>query len=760
MKVNFQSALAANEDRLEMHTDQKGSNVNNLFGVDVQYEVPRYQRRYVWGETNWSTLWEDIRFQLSLEFDAEERGHFTGNIVTRPLKGRQLDRFEIIDGQQRLATFQIILCVIRDLCQAQGESRRYRDLADDAARHIRNPDYVIEENTSAGLPDPMYKFIPTDYDKSAFQAIVKGTDSDTSTRVSDNKEQLSRSILGAYNYFKNKIRAYVGDDCDFGKIRGLLGSIKSDFVVVQITLDSSDQPEKIFESINATGRMLSEFDYLRNNFFLRAGQFGIDERENLYDTYWHFEDDSQYWDVDTLDSFFRAFLMAKWGLNCFSEKNTKPFELYQKYQQKLTAEQGIEYEFQQLRDYAKSYQEMNNPASRMGSRMLFYDDLQIRSLLPFVLHLKHEAQVSEEDLELVCDILESYLVRRMVCYGYGHSEEDKHAYSQIGKFFIGLVKGSKFDVKNLVRFLNGWQDNNRVSRGLRRTSNETFYGKLSSSNAAWSLLRYILYRIERDITERDNLGFRDFLDIPMRVMPELSRDDPEWRDRRDDWLSIGNLTFRAKNEMSLNEVDNLPFDQTKKILFEPPNIDFWGNREICEHETWDLEQIRARTQKIFERFNAIWLPAHEFQSLPPAHEFRSFNYSIKAWILASAQESQETVEVTATNGTTTCGTLITFNEQEICLCTEEGTVCLPRESVSEFTTSERLQGKVIRYKPNRKRPFGFIRDEEGNEIFFRQDPNINPSYLAPKEDDEVEFTLKDTTKYPTADAINITLVKE
>ena len=757
-----------------MHTDQKGSNVNNLFGVDVQYEVPRYQRRYVWDETNWSTLWEDIRSQLNAKPDGKSERHFTGPIVTRPMESRHLNRFEIIDGQQRLATFQIILCVIRDLCQAQGESSRYRDLADDAARHIRNPDYVIEENIAEGLPDPTYKFIPTAYDRLAFQAIVNGTDRDTS----------SCSILNAYGYFKDKIQEDVGDDCNYDKIRRLLSSIKSDFVVVQITLDSSDQPEKIFESLNATGRMLSEFDYLRNNLFLRAGQFGIDERDKLYDTYWHFEDDSQYWDDPRLNSFFRAFLMAKWGLNCFdkknaSKKNASAFELYQQYRHKLTDEQGIEYEFEQLSTYAKSYQEMNDPVSRMGSRMLFYDDLQIRSLLPFVLHLKHEAQVSEDNLELVCDILESYLVRRMVCYGYGHNEEDKHAYSEIGAFFIELVEGSKFDVKDLVQFLDGWPDNNRVSDGLWRTSNETFYGKHSSSEAAWSLLRYILYRIERDIaksgikkrdvTETDNLGFKDFLPIPMRIMPDLSRNDGErrvWRDHRrddwlnnhwrDDWLNIGNLTFRAENEMSRNDVDNLPndvdnlpFAKKKEILSESPNIDFWGNSEICEHETWGLKEIRARRRKIFERFNAIWPPA---------------NYSIKEWILASAQESQETVEVTVPHGTTTCGTLITFNEQEICLCTEEGTVCLPRENVSEFTMSKRHRGKVTFYLLERKlgRPFGHIHHEEARrkKIYFRPDPNINPAYLAPKEGDEVEFTLKDTTKYPTVAAINITLVKE
>ena len=56
---------------------------------------------------------------------------------------------------------------------------------------------------------------------------------------------------------------YIAGDSE--KISGLLSAVINDFVVVQIDLDSSDRPEKIFESINASGRNLSEFDLLRNN---------------------------------------------------------------------------------------------------------------------------------------------------------------------------------------------------------------------------------------------------------------------------------------------------------------------------------------------------------------------------------------------------------------------------------------------------------------------------------------------------------------
>ena len=98
--------------------------IDELLGSNVHYRVPLYQRRYVWNEMNWDTLWKDISFQLKVK---EQQGgedhptHFMGPIVTRSI-GKKA--YEVIDGQQRLATFQIILCVIRDLCNTQGDPQK------------------------------------------------------------------------------------------------------------------------------------------------------------------------------------------------------------------------------------------------------------------------------------------------------------------------------------------------------------------------------------------------------------------------------------------------------------------------------------------------------------------------------------------------------------------------------------------------------------------------------------------------------------
>ena len=155
-----------------MSINAQGTYIDNLFSSTVQYRVPRYQRRYVWDETNWNRLWEDILIQLKEakdnQLDVEEKDnpeHFTGPIVTCPISGIA---YEVIDGQQRLATFQIILCVIRDLCETQN-TLEHRDLAESAARYMVNDARTIRANTAH-----KFKLVPTDHDRDTFNLVASG----------------------------------------------------------------------------------------------------------------------------------------------------------------------------------------------------------------------------------------------------------------------------------------------------------------------------------------------------------------------------------------------------------------------------------------------------------------------------------------------------------------------------------------------------------------------------------------------------------
>ena len=383
-----------------MQTSQEELTTTKLFNFPVQYTVPRYQRRYVWDEQNWRTLSEDIFVQIGLEFENDKgkydfktlkepentstgkgKKHFTGIIVTRRIEEDEPEVFEVIDGQQRLTTIQIILCVIRDIF----ESKKCHKLATEAIDMIANKDTVVQRTRE----ERKYKFSPTNYDESEFEAVVDGTygefisalaDKETHRLLPEDKIDIrneftkcdSHNILDAYDYFYELIMAYINQDkgnlleeeggleegwkskdkegnLEEGwksKLDSFLITVKTGLKVIQIKLDKSDHSEKIFESINATGRKLSEFDYLRNNLFLRARQLDKPESndfsEDLYKKHWKdFENNESYWNAKKLESFLTNFLLTKLGPYCYqsdeeqedAEKENyskNAFEAYQK----------------------------------------------------------------------------------------------------------------------------------------------------------------------------------------------------------------------------------------------------------------------------------------------------------------------------------------------------------------------------------------------------------------------------------------------
>ncbi len=668
-----------------MYTDQNGTDINRIFVTDIQYEVPRYQRRYVWDETNWQKLWEDIRGQGELGFD--DRGHFTGPTVMLPIGKGQLKRFEVIDGQQRLTTFQIIFCVIRDICKLKG----YNDLVEESEKHLINSDTTIKsvkrQNPEASVLDPTYKFLPTDYDKSAFQAVVEGDYRDKNLQVFTEGEKFSQNIIDAYDFFYRQITSHIGEDCDEDSVSDLITSIKSDFTVVQIVLDPSDQPEKIFESLNATGRMLSEFDYLRNNLFLRAGKLGIHEEkckpysDDFYEENWPFENDSHYWDADTLEAFLQAFLIAKLGPVYFEKKNIKLFEAYREYSKTLTIDtkmeyeseeeyksKQLEYEFKQLSDYAESYNEMND--SDKGIYLLqfheeldlIFDNLNLTSLHPFMLFIKHETGLSDIDLTRTFNMLESYIVRGLLSHGVNGN---KYICRRINLFFSNLIRAKqgefnvedreindffsslinamqgKFNVEEFANFLfysgkpgDGarWLHDGAVINGLRRVGDQIRAGGLTQMLAE-NMLGYILYRIERWKIEKWNqenpskpakeIGFdlKNFLmhikddgsrgtietDIPLRIRLLLPRSRLH---KLKDLYSIGNLVFCTEHFDA-----HLSFRYKKETLSDGINADIMLNQEICrDYETnvWSVNQIIERERNLLICFGKIWPPPKRF----------------------------------------------------------------------------------------------------------------------------------------------------
>lgn len=574
--------------------------VQTLFGdtANIQYRIPIYQRRYVWDNLNWESLWTDINENM-VKDEENIRQIFAGIIVTRQEnKQNDTEIYDVIDGQQRLTTFQIILCLIRR--HILSESWK------DHRKIIPGIDHLMKYGEGENLQNKLWPKEKSD-DEEVFQALVKW---DTDIPVEQDDEHV---LLKAFRYFKKQIEAY-----NYGEIHKLYRIITLSIVVAQINVTDEDDsgidvtPEKLFASLNATGRMLSEFDYLRNDLFLRAGKDGGE-----------FYDDKDYWhpsfenDILDLDIFLRAFLETKLGPSCFEEKK-KPFELYQ-YDYRSTIS-SIGEEFKQLSAYAQFNEDMNDPSSEIGTHMSFYEDLQIQPLDSFLLFAQ-EQKVKRPGIELseIYKILESYIIRGMLCTG-------QHNYQNIESFLSEAIVGKQtFSECNFAKFLEDtWPNYIPVQDALNGAA------LLAETSVAHrNIFLYIFYRIElylrreavkagtKTLDYAQSLSFKDFKTLERIVIADdleesLSEDDTLDRiyEVYDAINSIGNIV--ALGPGSSSKWASLSFSDKQSELETNPTPNFILNRYICARSKWGLDEIKERTRDLYDNFTLIWPYANRF----------------------------------------------------------------------------------------------------------------------------------------------------
>lgn len=591
-------------------------NIAELFDGTNQYRIPRYQRRYVWDVTNWEALWRDLtQLQRQIEDGKKHKKHFTGTIITHAEENTSQKKDEIIDGQQRLATFQVIFCVIRDLCASGTYTTNIISQIESAADgfiqlnllQMEEPGEIV--NNGAEDDFSSYRFIPTAHDRDAFQSLVSGelrkrvkeatpNILEVFQSLADSKHSTQNLIITAYGYFGTKIVGYLEKEGSH-KLLSLSRTLSNNFHLIKVNLDSTDEPEKIFETINDTGRMLDDFDYLRNHLFLRARKLKEPTINELYSQYWEkFEE----WNAKKLDLFFRAFLMAIWGPKRFENerKTIKPFDLYREYSNSLTTDSSqVKYEFKQLSCYADSYQELNNPTPvskdsdvrTLGNRMQFYDDLNLPRLDSFILFLKHKLAFSDARLQDFCDILESYIVRQMLC------PDGTGGHATINAVFSRAIEVGEFCIREFAENLQAT---------LPTSSDVT-----DTLDQAWSkdvnLILYILYRtellkrVELGSTPYAPLSFKDLKFRSRIVYPVLS--DYYAAD------SIGNITLLTSDPPY--RFPSRPFNEKKLFLIEEIAEGLILSQEIHDEEGWDKNPesvIRDRARDLLSHFDRIWRP--------------------------------------------------------------------------------------------------------------------------------------------------------
>ncbi len=380
-----------------------------VFGRDVRLVVPLFQRAYVWSEEKqWAPLWQDVLATYERSEDDDAAAHFLGAVVLqlRPGALGAIEQREIIDGQQRLTTLQLLIAAVSDAFTRRGldtkVSRRLRRLI------ANDPDAVDDEVE-------VHKLWPTNRDRVGYSDVMEGRLLEASTRGVEGQ------IRRGYLWFRDAIDTWLvnvdEDEAELALSR--LAEVVSDLLeLVVIDLGEQDDAQMIFETLNARGTPLRASDLIKNLIF-RTLQDAGRPVERLYDKLWRPLEDP-YWEQEVrvgrlvrerLDVFMGHFLVVL--LNAEVQSHSL-FDASRRYVSgSADRAETLLVEISRYAGIFRSVQDrqVGDDGLRTSLERLGIADTQ--TIQPLLLWLF--ANTEGDDLAQAVGALESYVVRRVVC---------------------------------------------------------------------------------------------------------------------------------------------------------------------------------------------------------------------------------------------------------------------------------------------------------------------------------------------------------
>lgn len=560
--------------------------LNDIFDRTERLDAPIFQRPYVWDEDkNWEPLWESIKNICDKKLvNVISRPHFIGTIVLEQIHTTtgKLNIRQIIDGRQRLTTFQLALAAIRDLCVKQNE-KRYAETFD---KLTTNTVPLSESDEDS------FKVWPTNIDRDIFKKVMSARTPIGVRRIEE--ENGESKIPSAYIYFLDKFDEWLGTAGteEFQKrLQCLYFTFRDNLHLVVIDLEQDDDAQEIFETLNALGTPLLPADLVKNYLFHMA-DIQKTNVEELYKKYWlNFDLENNYWRKETrqgrfkrprLDYFLGHFLTL---MMVDEVPATQLFSTYRDYVQGCE-DKSAEKQMEKFRLYAEIYKSFDefHPESREGLFFERLDCMDTSTLHPVLLELLRIKNGNEQKNELLSIFVdfESFLIRRTIC---------ELTTKNYNKLFIGLLKELKekeINQKNIRDYLlnqetdiSRWPDDVEL---LKAWKNNAFYKKQKRGRGPM-ILKALEAELHTKKTER--LKYDDDLTIE-HLLPEkwekhwplkAEENMPEYKEQeeiRENHLHrVGNLTLLTK---VLNpSISNGPWD--KKLP------------EILKHSALNLNRL-------------------------------------------------------------------------------------------------------------------------------------------------------------------------
>ncbi len=573
--------------------------IYSLLGGDIQYVLPIYHRSFVWTEKEISDFFKDIYKTLHSDSSA---AYFIGNIVRKELIGKDIQTFLVIDGQQRLITTILLFAAIQLIFTKNNlsQDKEYKKIA----RYFVNSLYEDEEGEEK---EKFYKFrfhFTKTSEQETFNAIIdtcflkKEANLNAALKSLNNINE--NNILNCFFYLIKAIENKISENkLNIKSLFSLL--IGKKICVADIKLDDKkDNPNLIFESLNASGIQLSPIDLIRNSFFTTIP---LDEQKKYYETYWSPIEET-FFDAKTRHKEFMDFIRI------YLSKDGEPINDRDFYLTLTDKMQGNPIEaLKKISKYHGYYSILINPKKEPNERIAAalqrlaeIPRLNAKTLLLECYADYKENRLQAEELCKIISIIENFAIRislcgrkkvntKVFCFFY---RETKKLETQENNSFVDNLKE--------VLLKHGYPNNNEVKKRFLRAQLDPAHG-LEPKSAF-----FILREIEKSFAHKEQINFQN-MEIGY-FLPKKNKLSDEWKkyigEKWAEFYDVYHLTFVnlviVPKELEFN-IRNTSFQQAQALL---KNSKLELNKQFANLTAWNAENIRERSETLYQKFIEVW----------------------------------------------------------------------------------------------------------------------------------------------------------
>ncbi|PUD46770.1 DUF262 domain-containing HNH endonuclease family protein [Helicobacter pylori] len=577
----------------------------NLDGVIEKgvFEIPSYQRGYAWQERQLKDFWNDLEHVSKLG----DKFHYMHSLTLRESENElESSAFEIIDGQQRLATSLILLGLLAKTTQN------------------KDPKYSLI-NLEPILP---YKYYGL---SEAFRAITEEEKDLERFQTSF----YAKNLIDAYAFFKEKIR-----DTPMETLEKMFDALikKMLFSVVGLN-DNRIDPFSSFETINNRGKDLSTLELFKNRLHFVVHKIcdgkKLEKLQNeINDTYTRIYYDLRHFKDDHLEGFLKHFVAYYYGEKGDFKKRLLEMEFNA--HQRYTENTNFNEEYERIDDllFYLSYSskvwnflhtldeksialivddnkklEMEITPKMHGllDKMRRLNALSDNAFLPLLLSLltiqlvgrsANEQPYTTQELEGLLEYLERF---GFLIYGVAGKNTAKNEWIESAfEAFRAYRYGEENIVIEKLPTLEKSFFNRQGNSGLELLEESIHSKKNTEKWYQWGkALNYLLYEYELHHNPETTLNFDSSLESIEHILPQkpdqgYSAEERNWAKNPHIVHALGNLLLIPKNANS--SLSNKPFEEKRKQYLKGS----YSEKEVAKNASFGVAQIKERSEKLLD----------------------------------------------------------------------------------------------------------------------------------------------------------------